>query len=124
MYKYKIKDTTSATNPLTYDKFQEDLNYIKDDVITLLPNGKYMKYSRLLKAVSVLEFIKDDYIRFWKTRYMRNGKHTIFYNDIVKEAENKIESGLTPLETMLELIKNSHDDTSDKVKALKLLKGK
>ena len=83
-----------------------------------------MKYSRLLKAVSVLEFIKDDYIRFWKTRYMRNGKYTIFYNDIVKEAENKIEFGLTPLETMLKLIKNSHDDTSDKVKALKLLKGK
>ena len=124
MNNIKIKDTTSKSNPLTYDKFQEDLNYIKHDIITLLPNGKYMKYSRLLKAVSVLEFTKNDCIRYWNTRYIRNGKQTIFYNDIIKEVEAKFESGLTPLETMLKLIENSHDDTSDKVKALKLLKGK
>lgn len=120
----RLVDTTSKSNPLTYDKFVDDINYIKNEIISQLPNGKYIKYSRLLHAVVVMDFTKNDCIRYWNTRYIRNGKETIFYKDIIKAVETMFESGLTPLEEMTKLIENSHDDTVDKVKALKLLKGK
>lgn len=121
---YMKPDMTSKSNPLTYDKFLDDVEYIQNDIITLLPNGKYIRFSRLLKQVSVMDFTKNDYIRYWNTRYIRNGKETKYYRDIIKEVEIKFESGLTSLDTMIKLISNSNDNTPDKPKALKLLKGK
>lgn len=116
-----IVDKTSMSNPLTYEKFVDDIEYIKNDAITLLPNGRYIKYSRLLHAVVVINFTENDYIRYWNTRYIRNGKKTMFYKDIMEAVKAKFESGLVPIDKMLKLVQESHDDTIDKIKALGLL---
>lgn len=124
MEDYKKSDLTCKNNPLTYAKFLDDYKYIQNDVITQLPNGNFIRFSTLLKMVSVMDFTKNDYIRFWNTKYIRNNKKTKYHQDIMEVIEAKFKSGLTPLDTMIRLISNSNDNTPDKTKALKLLKGK
>ena len=81
-----------------------------------------MKYSKLLHAVSILEFTKENYVHYWNTQYIRSSKKTKWYDSIIKEINNKFKNNLTTYEEMVKLIKNSHDSTTDKGKALKLLK--
>ena len=43
----------------------KELRYIKNEIIAQQKNGKYCKWSRPLKAITVTNFTKEDYLRYW-----------------------------------------------------------
>lgn len=44
---------------------QEDLDYIKSDIIAKQNNGKYCKYSRLAHCITVTDITKQKYYDYW-----------------------------------------------------------
>lgn len=101
-------------------KKKEDLEYIKGEIITdiSLPYVEtkcYMKYSKLLKAFSILNLTKKQYINFWKSVYKSYPEE---WKEILQAIEDKFSNGLTSKENMIKLINNSHDSKREKRRAL------
>lgn len=95
-----------------------DLKYIKGEIISKQVDGKYMKYSKILKATSVIGLTKEQYLNYWKQKY----KNTEYTDEIIQCCLDKFDTGLTDTQTMIRLIKNSKERPMEKIKALKLLK--
>lgn len=97
---------------------EEDKKYIKSEVISLQPNGLLCKYSNILKCVCCYNMSKDQYVRYWVSRYHRNAKDV----EVIKQyCEDLLENHLTPIDKMIELVKKSKDRPSEKQKVLNLL---
>ena len=102
------------------EKFDIDKKYIQNSIMTQQPNGNYMKFSRLLNAVVVMNETKTDYIKYWYNRYKNE---PVYRAAIIDECENKLATGLIPLDEMIHKIETSKDYTKEKVKALAYLRG-
>ena len=99
-------------------RYLKDLNHIKNDLLTKLHNGQYIRFSRALNAVSALDITKDKYISYWKNIYV---KHDEYLDTILEACEEKFKNGLISNEEMLILVNSSKDRTTDKTKAISLL---
>ena len=101
-------------------KKKEDLEYIRNEIITDISSygikpKYYMKYSRLLKAFSILDLTQKQYINFWKSVYKSYPEE---WKEILQAIEDKFSNGLTSKENMIKLINNSHDSKIEKRRAL------
>lgn len=109
----------------------QDLRYIKNDIIAMQLDknkcceedevDKYVKFSRILKTVTVINLTKKQYKNYWNTQYK---DYPLELNLIMQEIEEKFKNGLTSREDMIQLIENSDDYESEKRNALKVLKEK
>lgn len=96
-----------------------DLQYINEDIISKQADGNYCKWSNILKCVAVIGLTESQYISYWGNKY----KNTPYYNEVIKCCKDKLYNGLTDADTMITMIKNSKDFESEKIKAVKALRG-
>lgn len=116
-------------------RVKRDLLYIKTDLISKQlqkdikddknededEKEKYVKFSKILGAVTVVNMTKKQYKRYWEGQYKLYPEK----NKIILEAiEEKFNNNLTPQEEMIEIIKLSKDLESEKKRAIKLLSEK
>ena len=116
-------------------KFKRDLEYIKADLITKQlqkdikdnkfeeedEKEKYVKFSRMLGVVTIMNLTKKQYKKYWESQYKGYPEK----NEIIMKAvEEKFKKGLTPREDMINMIKKSKDFESEKNRAIKLLSKK
>lgn len=118
-------------------KLKRDLEYIKTDIIAKQPeinkNYKreeteqdkidakyfYIKFSKILDAVAVMNMTKKQYKGYWNTQYKDYpDKLEIVLNAI----DEKFNNGLTDRKEMIEIIRKSKDFQEEKKKAILLLK--
>lgn len=130
MIKYTNKDMNPVKNQIERidTKLEEqrdqlnitrDLKYINNEIISKQADGNYTKWSDILKAVSVIGLTKQQYISYWKNKY----KDTPYCDEIVKCCIDKLTDGLTDREVMIKMILKSKDFESEKLKAIKELRG-
>lgn len=113
-------------------KLKRDLAYIKNDLIAKQlqkdikedyreeddEKEKYVKFSKILRAVTVVNMTKKQYKRYWESQYKPYPeKHKI----ILEAIEEKFKNGLTSQEEMINIINLSKDSESEKKRAVKLL---
>lgn len=98
---------------------ERDLKYINSEVISKQIDGNYVKWSRILNAVSIIGLTEHQFIDYWSKRY-KNSKDL---PTIVECCKNKLQNGLMEPDKMINLIKHSKDFEKEKVKAIKLLGG-
>ena len=101
-------------------RFKEDLKYIDSEIMAQQPDGAYTKWSRALKAVTVVGITYTQYIDYWAKLYKN---YPNYIDDIIKACENKLDNGLIPREQMIEMIKKSKDYDCEKIKAIEALGG-
>lgn len=107
---------------LSIDKrYEQDILYIKTDIISKQPNGNYCKFSKPLKQVTCINMPKDQYLKFWTSKYKN---YPEYLEGIKKECENKLNNTYISTEEMIQLIENSKDVKEEKTKAIKYLKSK
>ena len=102
------------------EKFDIDIKYIQNSIITQQPNGNYRKFSTILNAVTVMNETRENYINYWSNKYKNEPE---YQSAIIEECNNKLATGLLPLDEMIQKIKTSKDYTKEKVKALAYLRG-
>ena len=113
-------------------KLRRDLAYIKKDLISKQlqkdiredshededEKEKYVKFSKILGAVTVVNMTKKQYKRYWESQYKPYPEK---YKIILEAIEEKFKSGLTTQEEMINIISLSKDAESEKKRAIKLL---
>ena len=103
-------------------KLKKDLEYIKDEIISKQKNGKYLKWSKLLNAVSVMNIGFGQYINYWEKQYIDADEESVI---LIREAcIEKLTNGLTDPNIMMQMIADSKDFKSEKKQAIKLLGGR
>lgn len=107
----EIKESIEVT-------YAKDIAFIDNEVITKLPCGEYCKYSKILKGISVTNMTKQQYVRYWTSKYNR---YPNFKKQIQQKCEDKLLNGLLPISDMIQLVNNSKDTPKEKQKVLKLL---
>lgn len=104
----------------TLDK---DLNYIQNELICKYIDEKgewvYMKYSRTLGAIAILSITKDQYIKYWQSRYKSTDSQCL--KSITLACTDLFNNKLISTEQMLKLVQNSNDITKDKPQAINML---
>ena len=86
-----------------------DINYIKNDILAKQSNKKYCKYSRHARSITVTNMTYDKYVEYW-TSTGNARKYPKEAIDLIKETiNNKFKSGLISLKSMIELELNSND---------------
>ena len=101
-------------------RVEKDVEYIKNEVIAQQPNGAYTKWSRSLNAVTVVDITYKQYIEFWEKQY----KNYPEYIDVIVDAcIDKLDNGLIPRQQMIDMIRNSKDYESEKIKGIEALGG-
>ena len=104
---------------ITKTQLENDLKYIENLIIAKQNNGKYCKFSKILKSIVITDMSEKDFITYWLLRYKFNSEEDI--NRIIEACKNKIKNGLISKEEMIDLIINSKDKDSEKVKILSKL---
>lgn len=110
-------------------ELQNDLIYIENEIIAMQPDideetedeeerYKYVKFSRALNAVAVINLTKKQYRNYWRTLYRANPKELKM---IMDKIDDKFENGLTTPKEMIKIIKESKDFESEKKNAIKAL---
>lgn len=105
-------------------KIKLDIAYIKRELLAeqKTRDGRnrklYIKFSRILNGVTVIDLTKEKYIEYWKGQYIR---HPEMFKQIEKTIEEKFENGLISKEKMIQLIKQGNDSEQEKKQNLKLL---
>lgn len=101
--------------------FEQDKEYIRTEILAQQPNGAYTKWSRELKAVSVIDITYSQYIDYWVKRYKN---YPEYIDELVKICEDTLDNKVIHRSKMIEMIENSNDFESEKVKAITALGGK
>lgn len=101
---------------ITQTQLENDIKYIENLILAKQNNGKYCKYSRILKSIVITDMTEKDFYTYWLMRYKFNSEEDI--NRILEACKNKIENGLITKEEMIDLIINSKDVESEKSKIL------
>lgn len=99
--------------------FEEDLKYIEKDILAKQRNNNYIKFSRLLGEVAIIDMTQSQYINYWTSKY-KNAKQE-HLNQIIDACNRKFIEGLISPEEMKTLIIKSKDTTKEKQKALEYL---
>lgn len=102
------------------EKFDIDKKYIQNSIMTQQPNGNYMKFSTILNAVTVMNETRENYINYWSNKYKNEPE---YQSAIIEECNNKLATGLLPLDEMIHKIQVSKDYKKEKIKALAYLRG-
>lgn len=99
-----------------------DLDYIHREIIskTNKSTGEktYIKFSRILNAVSIIGGPKSQFEKYWSSKYQKRPEE---HKQIMEAIQDLFEDGLTPPEKMIKLIENSNDRQSEKDLAISLL---
>lgn len=105
-------------------KIKLDIAYIRRELLAeqKTRDGRnrklYIKFSRILNGVTVIDLTKEKYIEYWKGQYIR---HPEMFKQIEDVIEEKFENGLISKEKMIKLIKQGNDSEQEKKQNLKLL---
>lgn len=113
-------------------RLKRDLAYIKNDLISKQlqkdikedsregedEKEKYVKFSKILGAVTVVNMTQKQYKRYWESQYKPYPEK---YKIILSAIEEKFKNGLTSQEEMINIINLSTDAESEKKRAIKLL---
>ncbi len=118
---------------LAEKELNDDLEYIDNEIIAMCPKPaeiseyqdpdevyKYVKFSRALNAVAVINLTKKQYVNYWKTIYKDDLEE---WKTILNAINKKFDTGLISAKEMINLIKKSSDYESEKKSAIKALKG-
>lgn len=111
-------------------KIEKDLKYIKNDIIAKqtdndildndIQNSKYIKFSKIVDGVTVVNMTKSQYEKYWLSQYQENPNKI---DKILKAISDKFQNGLTNKDDMLKLIVYSKDSNEEKISAIKCLIG-
>ena len=104
---------------ITKTQLENDLKYIENLIIAKQNNGKYCKFSKILNTIVIVDMTENDFITYWLMRYKFNSEEDI--SRIIEACKNKIQNGLITKEKMIDLVINSKDVDSEKVKILSKL---
>ena len=109
----------SKTNfeSLVIRQVKKDIAYIRGEVLAKQKNGKYCKYSKILRSIVVINSTKEQHINYWRNLYGKNSNHE-YCKLILKEINNKLENGLISLDKMVELEISSADSEKEKMKII------
>lgn len=108
-------------------KIERDKRFIKSEIICkqLSKNKKdneddekYIKFSRTLNAVSVINLTKKQYDNYWITQYKDSPEQLKI---ILETINDKFANGLTSAERMIHLVENSTIIGREEIEALNLL---
>lgn len=99
---------------------KRDIKYIKRELLAKQPNGNYCKFSRILNAVTVIDISEEQIKKYWTSRYMN---HIDAYNQIINAINDKLQNGLISADKMMQMIADSDDVDSEKIKAIDKLGG-
>lgn len=114
-------------------KMARDLEYIKNDIIAEQEvTGKifnentckmekeklYVKFSRIINAVTIVNMPKRQYINYWKTQYK---DYPDKLEKVLQAIEDKFENNLITNKEMAIIILRSDDFESEKKTAIKNL---
>lgn len=110
-------------------QFENDIKYIEKEIIAIQPEVdlwatnkedmfKYVKFSRPLNCVSIINLTKKQYKNYWKSLYK---DHPEQLEIIMQKVEEKFNSGLISAAEMIEKIKQSKDSENEKKLAIKAL---
>lgn len=110
-------------------QFENDLKYIQKEIIAIQPEVnflasnidemfKYVKFSRPLNAVSIINLTKKQYKNYWGSLYK---EHSQYFDIIMEAIEEKFNNGLISAEEMIEKIKKSSDSETEKKNAIEAL---
>ena len=114
-------------------KMARDLEYIKNDIIAEQEvTGKifnentckmekeklYVKFSRIINAVTIVNMPKRQYINYWKTQYK---DYPDKLEKVLQAIEDKFENNLITNKEMTIIILRSDDFESEKKTAIKNL---
>lgn len=110
-------------------QLENDLKYIDKEIIAIQPEVnflalntdemfKYIKFSRALNAVSIINLTKKQYKNYWNTIYK---EHPEALSIIMDKIEDKFKNGLISTEEMAEKIMKSKDVELEKKAAIKAL---
>lgn len=102
------------------NKVQSDVKYIQGEIIAKQVDGNYCKWSRVLKAITVIGFSQKQYMDYWKKQYKNYSQYMPL---IVSTCNDKFANGLVSSQELMELIHNSQDFESEKVRAITALGG-
>lgn len=104
---------------------EADLKYIENELIAKqykkdeeTGEFRYVKFSRVLKCVAVINLTKKQYINYWTAQYKSYPKEL---KRILEKIDDKFENGLISPEEMIALVKESKDFESEKRNAIKAL---
>lgn len=112
-------------------KIKRDLEYIKNDLIAKQSNKNksddedeielYVKFSRIINSIAVINMTKKQYKKYWTTQYQKFPEKLGIILAAIKE---KFSNGLMTSEEMIKIIENGKDRESEKKSAIKVLKRK
>lgn len=105
-------------------KLQEDLKYIKLEVIAKQKNGNYCKYSRLAHCITVVDITKQKYLDYWISSLKAKNISNSDLKLIEKAVENKFNTGLYNLDKLVELELKSKDTKKEKDYIIKTITSK
>lgn len=94
---------------------ERDLVYIKNDVIAKQANGKYCKYSRLTKSITVINTTLYKYLSYWIGLAENKKASEEYMENLLKIILEKFNNELVNLDTMIELELNSDDSDKEKI---------
>lgn len=100
------------------EQVKKDIAYIRGEVLARQKNGKYCKYSKVLRSVIVTNLTKEQHINYWKGLYKKSS-NSKYCRLILKEINEKLENGLTDLDKIVELERLSTDSEKEKEKVIR-----
>lgn len=110
-------------------EFENDLKFIENEIISMQPDidesieneeekYKFVKFSKALNGVAVINLTKKQFKNYWRTLYKDSPQKLKI---ILEKIDDKFENGLTSRKEMIEIIKKSNDYESEKKAAIKAL---
>ena len=112
------KDNISLMDINGEKSFQEDLEYIKEDIIAQQVNGAYCKFSRPLQCITKYDFTEESYKKYWLDQYKHATKER---KEAISTVINKkfVKTNLASLDYLIELQKKSGEkDTTEIIQHL------
>lgn len=102
-------------------KANDDLQYIKTDIVAKRINGNYCRFSKILNGVTNSNISYEDYLKYWERNY-RN--YDEWLPIIIEACKEKLANNLTSNEDFIELVRKSNEKEEEKRKIIKSLGGR
>lgn len=102
-------------------KANNDLQYIKTDIVAKRINGNYCRFSKILNGVTNRNISYEDYLKYWERNYRNYDEWLPIIMEVCKE---KLINNLTSNEDFIELVIKSKDSEEEKRKIIKSLGGR
>lgn len=100
---------------------EADLEYVKQDVIARQENGKYCKYSKVAKSITVTNTTISKYLLYWTNQAISKKASEEYIEELLRVIIAKFNDELTDLDKMVELERESDDKEEDKRDIIKII---